>query len=415
MKNQGLWITKIIMLAVCVFVVLYMGYHIIKAAEGSETAKGSETVRGSVRTETVGPLRGTDDTIRFTGLVLRDETAVDLPGGMLALTVSEGERVAKDQKIAVTYAAPGAMEANEKIRELEARLEQLKSIEGNQAQYTDVEKAIYSGLVGVMDAAGKGDASGAFEYGMEFRTALFHREHLLGADIDLGEMKSKIEDEITVLRGSVSGVTGYINAPEAGLFSGGYDGFGTGLSRSFRFEDFECTLEELETYINADYSFMDGKGKIIRGNSYKIVLALPEATARSLGSSALINFAGDERRMDVSSVKHNRDKDSIVTLSSNELLSRMTTQRTLTGDIILARNKGVSIPKKAVVYEDDKTYVYCVVLSRLVRKPVEIMPEVDREDYYLVKYDPATDKNGIRPGDEVVVAGKNLYDGKVIE
>lgn len=74
----------------------------------------------------------------------------------------------------------------------------------------------------------------------------------------------------------------------------------------------------------------------------------------------------------------------------------------LTAEVILttsASKNTIKIPKNAIIEEDDKAYVYCIVNNKAVKTPVEI----GMKDVYYV-----TIKNGLNGGDTIAVEGLNL-------
>ena len=84
-------------------------------------------------------------------------------------------------------------------------------------------------------------------------------------------------------------------------------------------------------------------------------------------------------------------------------------------DIILRTYTGLRVPSNALrVSSDGVTGVYCVSGAKAVFKPVEVL--YTGEDYAVVRTtaDAEAEKLRLRPGDEVIVAARDLYDGKVI-
>lgn len=63
------------------------------------------------------------------------------------------------------------------------------------------------------------------------------------------------------------------------------------------------------------------------------------------------------------------------------------------------------------VGEDGKSFVYCLTSGRVEKKNVQIL--LQQEDYAILEEQ--EDSDGLREGDEVIVRGSNLEDGKVIE
>ena len=94
--------------------------------------------------------------------------------------------------------------------------------------------------------------------------------------------------------------------------------------------------------------------------------------------------------------------------------------------IITGSVEGIRVPKEALRAEkttqtqeggtvkSDGTGVYCVVGMEARFKPVEVV--YSGESFAIVRANAPADKERIRlrPGDEVIVAARGLYDGKVV-
>ena len=68
------------------------------------------------------------------------------------------------------------------------------------------------------------------------------------------------------------------------------------------------------------------------------------------------------------------------------------------------------MPKKAVHVEDGKTVVYTVSAGQMERKIVDIL--YTGEDFYLVES--GSEGSSLRAGNELIISGKNLKDGNVV-
>ncbi len=402
MKNQGVWVTRIVMLAICAFVVAYMGYHVVSAL----------TV--PVRTQTA-ILYKTEETAAFSGLVVRDEAAIELPSGFMEFKVAEGEKVARSQVIAVTYPDSSAMRLNEDIRAVEARLEQLEYIashSASSADATNLEGEIRESLAGIMSCAADGQVYAAREQALALKSSLFRREYAFGNLDGLPETIESLRLQAESLRQQASEASGQVRAPAAGVFSPNTDG----LEETLTPQSMDgLTPEELESLLKRpQIAPVRDKGKLVYGMKWYLVTELPEDAAPAAGNRADMRFDGAfEHPMTVDSVDKGQGGVCRVVFSCAEELSRVVSSRRLSGEIILSQSEGIRVPKEAMRSDGEGTFVYCVVLSQVKRKPVTILHGVDRENFFLVEYRPGSSKN-LLPGDEMIIAGKELYDGKVI-
>ena len=116
----------------------------------------------------------------------------------------------------------------------------------------------------------------------------------------------------------------------------------------------------------------------------------------------------------------------MVVLSANRYLEQTTLLRRQTAEIIFDSQSGLRVPKAAVriqtstqtdketgeTTEINTTGVYTVVAGQMEFKPVNILAE--GSDFYVVE--PAQESSrSLRSGDEIVVQGTGLYDGKLVQ
>ena len=115
---------------------------------------------------------------------------------------------------------------------------------------------------------------------------------------------------------------------------------------------------------------------------------------------------------------------AVVVLSSDRYLSEVTLLRRQTVDIIYSATTGIRVPSQAIrtverTREDEDGNqiteevrgVYALVGVQAEFKPVEILR---REERYCLVQPVQTDRKALRPGDEIIVANQELFDGKVI-
>jgi len=390
------------MLAIFIFVVAYMGYHVVSA------------LSVPIRTNTA-VLYKTEETAALSGLIARDEAVFELPSGLMEFRVAEGERVAQNQVIAVTYSDSSAMRIHDEIRRLEARLEQLEYVESHStvaASVSELEQSIQQNLISVMSSASSGHIRQLREEALELKAALFRREYAFGNLTDLSEAISELDLRLKSVQLQVSGIESYVVSPAAGLFSPRTDGLEARLSPSSMDK---LPSEELKEILKKPASIRNtGKGKLVYGIDWYLITELDENITPSVGGTSDLRFSdGHELCMRVYSSEKQNDDTQRVIFSCSEELVRVISSRWISGELILSRSEGIRVPKEAIRSDEEGVFVYCAVISQVKRKPVSIIHEVDRDNYYLVEYNPGSTAN-LLPGDEMIVAGKDLYDGKIL-
>ena len=101
-------------------------------------------------------------------------------------------------------------------------------------------------------------------------------------------------------------------------------------------------------------------------------------------------------------------------LTCREYLAQTSQLRHQAAQLVLRSYEGLRIPTNALrISEDNQLGVYCVVGMKARFKPVELVHR--GEEFVLVTSgEISSESQRLRPGDTVIVAAENLYDGKVL-
>ena len=214
------------------------------------------------------------------------------------------------------------------------------------------------------------------------------------------------------------------------------DGYETVLTP----QSLESMTPSLLRSIQPDTTLTSSVGKMIYGNTWYYVTAVPTNTAALLsqGDSVSLRFvSGLEQDVPMTVDRIGKDEygQTIVVLQADQYISITTLLRDQNAQIILKSYDGIRVPQeslrvwKRTVEQEDGTEtteslvgVYCRIGVEAWFKPVNVIYQ--GEDYYLVEADPTAMGEGmsekqtelytLRAGDEVVVTAKDLYNGKVI-
>ena len=111
--------------------------------------------------------------------------------------------------------------------------------------------------------------------------------------------------------------------------------------------------------------------------------------------------------MTVEWISPEEDGYRAVYFSCSANLADTLSMRQQEAELIFSQETGLRIPRQALrVKEDGTAFVYVQTGLRAEAKTVELIR--DYGDYYVVRGE------NLRAGDEVIVSGKGLYDGKVV-
>ena len=378
-----------------------------------------------------------NNAVTVSGYVVREEEPLTGSGELVYFSRGEGERVSKGGSVALVYDSQQALNAANTIRNLEDQLSQLlyaRSLASGIQSTVSLDKEVNAALSAFHASMAGSSIGAASDAATALRSAVLRHSYAYSGTEDLDTSIAAMEIRISELSVSISDSTTAIRAPKSGLFSSLVDGYETVL-----------TPEVLKTMTVDDYRSLkstsaDGMGKLVYGTRWYYAALLRETDAKGLskGQSVTLRFqTGLDRDLTVT-VDRISEADGgqrLVVLSSNENLHLTTLLRHQNAQIIFDSYTGIRVPRSAVriVWEtvkdengeivlnadgtEKKTQVYGVytLWGNSARfKKVEILWQED--EYMLVRSLQENDvSRRLRPGDEVITAAEDLYDGKVIE
>ena len=404
MKKQGVWVTRFIFLILFVFVMAFMGFHVVGALSNPVGTVGAV-------------LYTTETTIELNGWFVRDEMLVPEPDGIWELQVEDGRRVAKSDTLALTYRDTSVQRENEEARVLEARLEQLRDISRFSADLADVSELdilIQDAAIELISSCDTGVISDLDVRSMTFKSLLYKRSYTYEGGRDVAVLIEELSDRLDRTRIQADNALGRVEAPISGAFCAQVDGYESLLTPTAMDEmDVGEFLDITRRSPSVPTSYV---GKLARGFSWYYAVVLPEgdvgrmepgdALVLRLSEGADLTLKAHVHR--ISSAQNGR---CLLVLQGDEKLSRLVSLRNTPSEIVQETYTGVRVPREAVRLDNEgRTGVYCLVINQLKFKPVEIV--LERDGYYIVAYQSEAN-NTLLPGDEVVVKGKDLFDGKI--
>lgn len=398
-RNVTGWISAVLLLAV----LTYLGLNIYDAV--ANPFKTAYAVRfESYDYETVS------------GLVVRDETVVTYDRTVVNITRSEGEKVGKGQTLAVVYQSSDAETRQEELDKLESRLSLLSSAvsaSGSVTAVSQLDERIISSILDVNSAVATRSLKDISDQSDRLKNLVFTREHSYSDTSELQEEMADIQSRIDQLQALSQSETTAISAPVAGLYSAYVDGYESALTPELLDQATVSTLEEAQ---NSKTSSPANIGKLISGSRWYYLTVMEADLAYSLGSSITVRLTQDSDYtfdMDVERIGPNESGRCAVVLSCDRHMSELTMYRQLELDVIFESYTGLRVPKKAIkMDEDGGVFVYVVEGINIKQKYVDIISETG--SFYVVIEDRSSTSN-LWSGDEVVVSGRGLYDGKVID
>ncbi|MCI9403455.1 MAG: hypothetical protein HFF04_07285 [Oscillospiraceae bacterium] len=380
-----------------------------------------------------------EDTIETTGYLVRQEQLLTGTGDIVRLIPAEGEKVAAGATVALLYDDEEALERDQQLEILETEAQQLSAaIEaaGESSQSDNSTQRATEALVALRASVESGDFTHLESQTVSFKSAVYQQAQRYGDAGDLAAALASIRAEADSLRRQAIQDTGYVTVAQSGIFSGRVDGYELVLTPDSLNDLTPSVLDELSHRVLPTGT--TELGKLITNSTWYFACPLTETEARRLtvGGIVTVRFSRDwsgEVDMTVERMSPAENGRVAVVFSSNRYLSDTTLLRRQTVDLVFSQQTGIRVPKESVrveeVQETDEdtgeertaqvTCVYVEVGITAERKQVTVLAQ--GEDYYIVNpvlsqdAGASQEKKVLRPGDQVIIASGEIWDGKVLE
>lgn len=375
------------------------------------------SVYSPVKTETA-VFYSASDGLNITGLIIRSETLVTSSGsGVMHFVLEDGSRVAKDGVIANIYDSESASITLSKIDSVNTKIEDIEEM----LSYNDLEAAdldminarATQSLNNLIVSGASGNYGDLPELSDELLSALNRRQVAMGETTDFSAQLEQLKAEKNQLSASLPAAKGTVKAAMSGYFVSKADGYETVLTCG----NPESITPEFMSSVSAA-ELPDGViGKIVSDYEWYIAaeISINESLKYKEGDSLTIyTSVKSYPKLPVTVKKINISESSssaVVVFSCNEMNSELATMRSGPMTVVTKEYDGLRVPSSALRVVDSKRGVY--VLTGMQVKFVEVNV-LYKDDSYMICEKQTSDESVLRLYDEVIVKGKNLYDGKIV-
>lgn len=403
----------------------YVGYQ-IHLSSGSKY--DSETVLNTVYSETI------DAEMLF----LREETVVEgtTSGGALQYAVSDGTKVPKNGVVARVYASESEIATHEELAFVQSEIETFETI-ANQKEIAGTKPDVISSrlntrLVDLLTAL-RCNRTDDFESSRSAVLEVLCQQQLVtgevtGFDDKLAELRAQEAD----LLQKVTQPQSVVYAPVSGYFTGEADEYEGVFDLS---QINKITVDEIRAITPVQTS-SNAIGKISSSHIWYAVTVLSADEARRLTPDSAIYLidpdSGERIPVTVTAINQtNVQSEAAVVMRGSTLDSTISSLRKENMQIEVERYAGARVPRSAVhiehrtrtvqdedgnevTEEKDVQGVYIIYGEQL--KFREISPIYWGEDFVICDLSASRtfDVSMMKLYDQVVVGGKDLYDGKEI-
>ena len=418
MKNSSFG-TKCLLLAVTLGVLAYFGIQVLQYL-------------GDPLTTTLAYNYQVEEGMDLSGYVVRREQVLaDEASGLLRLQRSEGEKVSAGGTVALVYADQASLDRQREIDELSGRIEQLQFAQeaslGSEVSLK-LDAQIMRSLLDYRAELAAGRLDNAEEHETELKSLVLKRDYTYSDTEDLSGQIAELQSQLKELKAQAASSVRAVKAPVSGVYSAVVDGYETVLTPGLLAD---MTPSQLNA-VQADETLTSQTGKLILGDSWYYAVTMSAGQAKALrdsGGTMTLRFAkGVEQDQTVTlyAVGPEEQGRVVVTFRGAYNMAQVTLLRRQSAQLIWRTVAGIRVPNEAlraantkVDQEGNRTAVeslgvYCVVGMEARFKPVEVLYSGD--GFVLVRSTAASDQESLRlrPGDEIIISAKDLYDGKVV-
>lgn len=348
------------------------------------------------------------DSIGLEGVVVREEETLLTYYKSLHVAVSEGKRIPRGGVVGMVYSSDSELQRAERLREVKGEIENLEALqESGVSESQKTENGIKRGIQELRAAVQSRSLSDVNSLSSNVRTLM------LSAAGDEGSIEEELEllyAERRSLEAAKSEPYDVIRAPASGLFSSVTDGFEDITPEGLDELDAEAVKALMEEERSAPELAL---GKLVYGSKWYYAAVMPEDDANDYDEGDRVTmifgkYYSEYLEMRIENIGFaDENGECAVVFSCDSAMADVLDMRMQSAELILREDSGLRVPKKAVrVDEEGTVYVFTLTGMQAEKKPVSIMHDLG--EHYVVSGEK------LRPGDVVIVSGRDIYDGKVV-
>lgn len=424
---------KIGICVLCILLVVYVGRQLVNL------------VNSNLKTEIALAVTG-EEAVELDCYIMRDEIVLtSRTDGIMLANVDDGGRISKDREVVRVYYEESDYSVENSIRTLDKKIELLhKSAVDTAYVSADLEKMdadigeLFSNS-GIYNA--KNDLTGALSYRDDILVQMNKRWLISNPDKSYTRKINQLSNEKMEYRSRLVGSSYGITAPESGYYFATVDGyediFSSEKLSGLTIDEFKKMTERSPVEYTEKVA-----GKIVTDYNWYIACPVKTDNAKyfDAGKTYTVeftyNYGAVLDMMLHTKITENNSDEAILVFSSNEMPEDFEYTRCQKVRIVHKKYSGLKVPKEAVRVVDDVKGVYVVSGTRIEFKRAEEIYSID--DYYIIDSNPDSpnyEKKYVRKQstnddggsgavsyyrslslyDQVIINGKNIYDGMKIE
>lgn len=360
------------------------------------------------------------ESIETEGLVYRTETVIPaVKSGEPYYAIENGTRVAKNSIIASVYTDTESGRIEQQISEIDNQITAFKTIMADagsgRLSLSVINAQTISTLLDLVYLTDTGSLSGVDGYAFDLLSLISKKALVTGKEVDFSAKIQELEEKKAQLKKSYQRPVSKVSAPVAGYFVNRVDGYEETLTIG--------NLSKLTTSVLSEQMSLQAEGdssscgKIVSGYEWYMACILPDTYYNVLGVgrnlSIRMSFVLDESvPFTVFACNKDNQGNMAVVFRCDQMNAELSTIRKESIEIQLVEHTGLKVPKNAVVVnEEQQAGVYIRSGNVVTFRKIEQLYS-QPADYIVCKI--VDDKDYLQMYDDIIVNGRDLYDGKII-
>ncbi|MBE6637931.1 MAG: hypothetical protein E7616_00530 [Ruminococcaceae bacterium] len=374
-----------------------------------------------VKTE-VAMLTEAEDSITAQAVIMRSEIVVDGVGSDICGVVQDGKNVHQGEDILWIFYGDGSV--GEQIRQIEKEIDILEdSLMGKDipSGLDTTVKDLQQLYTQMLASVAQGRLEGIGETTVELQTLINRKKKSASTEEAIQKSIEELVARRTALMKANSAGISTLTAPDSGLFYSYTDGY-----------EMLCTMERAKYLTVSDYvsvkeqilsgnSSNDGICKIVTDMYWYVCLTVDNTVARNLvqGDAYKVQFHENDGiilNMTLDRlVTEYGEEQSLLVFGCRTIPNEFDFKRIQNVSVVTSNYSGFRVPANAVRYVDGKVGVYVTDGNKVRFRRIDIL--FAKDGNYIVKQYDTTEEayaDMLRLYDKIILAGKELYDGKYL-
>ncbi len=355
------------------------------------------------------------------GIFIRDEQPIAGDASKTAeYLVSNGEKVAKGEKIAVFFDDANSLNAYHEMRAVEEEIESLKyaytHLSGG-ADGTKLDSLISISMLNITEMLENGNVSATSGEYADLLQLVLRRDGDRITNEEYQAQLSALENEKKTWQSQVGSSSSSALSPGSGYFVRYYDGMGETLTAESVDSLTAADVQQQLAAAEGTQAREDIVGGLVQGFEWYFAAVVDEDQAALLRDrkSVTVRFpslGNQSVSVSVYRVGKSEQGKAVAIFRSAVIDESYLSARQEDMDLIYDTYTGIKVPKEALRQVDGQWGVYCLVGGFSRFKPVEWVYQTD--SYYLVK-PAASASEGLVMYDQIIVSGKDIENDKVVK